>query len=221
MQKIVMTNGVAMLVEETVTDIVDLDEFRRGISLNAVSTPVLPFGCIYYSEKDNNQILCVVRKAEVIDVNNANRMYKVALPHRLYTFSVRNGQLRGILQHFILAMPKDLKEEVFDAPFPNRTSDGSLCQSGVMMSNSKESLTFRVDHVVNQVERTRFNTDHISAAKQAMPSLFAEGAGGQYTQMLAKWKAWTEEHEETWEASLKDIPWKKIGTLGQLIDGRR
>jgi len=210
-----------MLVEETVTDIVDLDEFRRSISLNVVSTPVLPFGCVLYTEKDNDQTLCVMRRAEILDVNQANRIYKLALPHRLYTFAIRNGQMRHVYQHFMLGMPKDKKAEVFDAPFPNRVSSGSICQSGVMISPVKEPLPFRVDNVVNQIERTRYNTDHISYAKQAMPPIFSEGARGTYTQMLDSWRKWTEAHEKTWEAELGTIPWRKAGTLESISGGAR
>ena len=208
-----------MLVEETVTDIVDLEEFRRGIAMNSIATPVLPFGCIYYSEQKGDQTLCIMRRAEILDVNHANRHYKLALPDRLYTCAIRNGQFRRVFQHFMLGMPKSKKDMVFDAPFPNRVNNGALCQSGLMISPPGEKLPFRVDHVVNQVERTRYNTDHISYAKSAMPPLFSEGANGMYTRMLEKWKVWTEEHAENWEASLKEIPWRSTGDLESIMGG--
>jgi len=217
--KIVMTESVAMLVEETITDIVPLEDFRRAISMNAISTPVLPFGCVHYLEKKTKQIFTVVRRAEIREVNQANAIFKVAMPHRVYRLEFRAGNLTSVHQNLVLNMPSTLDEPVFEAPLPNRVKGGDICRTGVMIAGNDELPAFRVDLVINQVERTRHNTDHVSFAKECMPRQFRADSEGMYTKMLQRWAAWTEEHKDDWEAHIRDIQWVPNGTLGHLAGG--
>ena len=219
MQKIVMTDGVAMLVEETVHDIVPIEDFRRAISRNSIVTPLLPVGTVYYSEDDGKTVIAIIRRAEVREMNQANRIFTVAMPHRLYTIIMKHGGIRKVKQHFMLDLPTSMQTQVYQAPFPNRTTQGDICASGVMFASENESLVFRIDHVVNQVERTRHNTDHISYAKDSMPLDFKEGTSGQFTHMLEKWAAWTATHEEDWQSSFSEIGWREAGTFGEIVGG--
>jgi len=218
MQKIVITDGVAMLVEETTHDIVPVEDFRRAISRNSVTTPLLPVGTVYYSEDSDKTVIAVIRRAEVREMNQANRVFTVAMPHRLYTVIMKNGGIRTVKQHFMLDLPTSMETRVYQAPFPNRTLQGDICASGVMFASQDECLVFRIDHVVNQVERTRHNTDHISYAKEAMPRDFREGADGQFTRMLDRWAAWTQRHEEDWQSSFSEIEWRDAGAFGDTTD---
>lgn len=219
MQKIILGEGTAILVEEIIHDIVPLEDFRRAISLNKVTTPILPFGTIYYEESGDSVKIVVVRRAEVRDLNHANVIFKVAMPHRIYTLRLRNGVVRGCKQHFALDLPGSLEAPLFQAPFPNRTDSGGLCQSGVMITANQETIAFKVDHVVNQVERTRHNTDHISYALRTMPAEFRQDNTSNYKRMLESWKSWTQEHMETWEADLHEISWQSSGQLSVILGG--
>ena len=220
MQKIVIAEGVVMLVEEITHNIVPLEEFRKAISTDKISTPVLPLGTVYYSERGNTTIVAIIRRAEIREMDQANMVSVLATPHRLYTIKLRNGGVSETKQHFMLDLPSNMETPVYQAPYPNRTDDGKLCQSGLMIAAQQESLVFKIDHLVNQVERTRHNTDHISFAKSGMPSNFKPaGHDGQYTHMLQAWAAWTKEHEETWEADLPTIQWQRSGTFGAIVGG--
>lgn len=217
MQKIVMREGVAMLIEETVHDIVDLEEFKRAISMNRIETPLLPFGCVLYTEKAGNQTFCIIRQTEIREMNQANVKYRLAMPHRIYTVNLQSGVVRSIYQHFIAELPSSTAAPLLHAPFPNRHDGGDICSSGVMIAAQSEPIVFRLDHIINQVERTRHNTDLMTCAKDHMPDDFKLPGRSQYTGMLQAWQNWTENHAEDWRTELCTIGWKAAGNIASIV----
>jgi hypothetical protein len=161
---IVLDGDVARIVEEKVVRTIALGELLRQLQTRSgLRTPVLPYGCIHYSQAANVTKYVVVSPPKIIQCSTrAARNLLIPTPWKIYQITFNADQVGHTSVRFAAGVPVTEPINVYNSWMPNQSGDGGICL-GDLSDDVREAsgVVKKIQAVILAVEgQSRFNNDY-------------------------------------------------------------
>jgi hypothetical protein len=133
------------------------DEFVRLLQDNKISTPILPYGTIWYEHNNTDKIYVIQLPPKKRTIPYYDKYYELGFPSMVIAVKVSGAMIANVGQAIALRPIDNFDTDLFRLPMPNMDNRGFLCMGfDFDMENT---------HAVSEVQRVRNVIEHIETSK--------------------------------------------------------
>jgi hypothetical protein len=164
------STGVSVITREKKFLCSEHEFFEEILSGQAISTGILPRNCIYYTKKDNGNIIYIIeydqsiRKVNVLPKTSSNKSHiaslYVKLPVMLFFIKFKGDVFSGANLYSSYKKIQSLQDYLYIMPLPNIYSGGKICLgNGLSIKLKENNKNKKIASIIEHFWNSTFNDD--------------------------------------------------------------